>query len=204
MGKHRKSRHGLRRAVPVLIVGGLAGACSGNPNEPAPVFMKGGAPGAAATGREPAITSRPLGIAGAPPPAAMPRETRQITVERGQSIGSLAGEYHVSKQAIIAANHLEAPYKIKIGTRVTIPGAAAAPVQQAMVSSSGAATPDVIPLDDPPARPASAPPPIAPPPVATLPPPRPPAPLPPLSPAPVAVSPPPPAPPPHPAPAPVA
>jgi murein DD-endopeptidase MepM/ murein hydrolase activator NlpD len=184
--------------------GGLMAACSGIPSEPAPVFMKGGAPGVAATGPGPAIAGRAPAVAGSLPATAMPRETRQVTVQRGQSVGSLAGEYHVSKQAIIAANHLEAPYKIKIGTRVTIPGAAAAPVQQAMVSSSGAATPDVIPLDDPPARRASAPPPIAPPPVATLPPPRPPAPLPPLSPAPVAVSPPPPAPPPHPAPAPVA
>ena len=204
MGKQTKSRRGWRNAVAIVMSGGLMAACSGIPSEPAPVFMKGGAPGVAATGPGPAIAGRAPAVAGSLPATAMPRETRQVTVQRGQSVGSLAGEYHVSKQAIIAANHLEAPYKIKIGTRVTIPGAAAAPVQQAMVSSSGAATPDVIPLDDPPARRASAPPPIAPPPVATLPPPRPPAPLPPLSPAPVAVSPPPPAPPPHPAPAPVA
>jgi LysM repeat protein len=143
-------------------------------------------------------------------PIAMPRETRQITVQRGQSIGSLAGEYHVSKQAIIAANHLEAPYKIKIGTRLVIPGAAAPAVQQAMAppTGSGAPTPDVIPLDDPPAPRASAPPPpVVSPPVA-LSPPRAgtPAPLPPPAPAPVAALPPPtpPSPPPQPALAPVA
>jgi murein DD-endopeptidase MepM/ murein hydrolase activator NlpD len=204
MGKYRMSRRGMRGAVAVVLLGGLAAACSGSPGEPAPVFMKGGAPGVAATGMAPAVVGRPLTVAGPQPAVAMPGETRQITVQRGQSVGSLAGEYHVSKQAIIAANHLEAPYKIKIGTRVTIPGAAAPSGQQAMVSASGAPTPDVIPLDDPPARRASAPPPVAPPPIAPLPPPRAPAPLPPPSPAPIAALPPPPAPPPRPAPAPMA
>jgi len=205
MGKYRISRRGMGGAVAVVLLGGLAAACSGIPNEPAPVFMKGGAPGMAATGMAPAIVGRPPTVAGPLAVTAMPGETRQITVQRGQSVGSLAGEYRVSKQAIIAANHLEAPYKIKIGARVTIPGAAAPSGQQAMVAASGAPAPDVIPLDDPPARRASAPPPIAPPPVATLPPPRPSAPLPPASPAPVAASsPPPPAPQPYPAPAPMA
>src|SRR5207302_1123477 len=149
MGKDRMSRRDPRGAVAVMIVSGVAAACSAIPNDPAPVFMKGGAPGVAATG------AGPLGSAGVQPGAAMPRETRQITVQRGQSVGSLAGEYHVSKQAIIAANHIEAPYKIKIGTRLVIPGAAAPALQQAMVPPSASATPDMIPLDDPPAPRAS-------------------------------------------------
>jgi murein DD-endopeptidase MepM/ murein hydrolase activator NlpD len=209
MGKHgisrRISRRGTRGAVAVVMVGGLAVACSGIPADPAPVFMKGGTPGLAAAGPGPAIAARPSGTIGPQPAAAMPHETRQITVQRGQSIGSLAGEYHVSKQAIIAANHLEAPYKIKIGSRLVIPGAAAPAVQQAMAppSASATATPDMIPLDDPPAPRASTPPPVAPPPAMTLSPPRPSAPPPP---APVAALPPPtpPSPPPQPAPAPVA
>ena len=90
MAKHRMSRRGPRGAVAVMIVSGVAAACSAIPNEPAPVFMKGGAPGVAATGPGPALVSRPLGTAGAQPGAAMPRETRQITVQRGQSVGSLA------------------------------------------------------------------------------------------------------------------
>src|SRR5712675_1003928 len=122
MGKQMKSRRGFRDAVAIVMLGGLMAACSGIPSEPAPVFMKGGAPGVAATGPGPAIAGRAPAVAGSLPATAMPRETRQVTVQRGQSVGSLAGEYHVSKQAIIAANHLEAPYKIKIGTRVTIPG----------------------------------------------------------------------------------
>ncbi|TMJ62733.1 MAG: M23 family metallopeptidase [Alphaproteobacteria bacterium] len=197
MAKNRIGRHGLHGAVAVVTVCGLAVACSGIPADPAPVFMKGGAPGIAAAGPEPAfpvsrqITSMPR------PAAAMPRETRQVTVQRGMSVGSLAGEYHVSKQAIIAANHLEPPYKIKLGFRLIIPGTAASPVQQAMVP---APTPDVIPLDDPPAPRASAPLPVAPPPAATLSAPRPPAPLPPPAPV-AALRPPSPAPQPAPAPA---
>src|SRR5207248_11355143 len=121
MGKDRMSRRGPRGAVAVMIVSGVAAACSAIPNEPAPVFMKGGAPAVAATGPGPAIVSRPLGTAGAQPGAAMPRETRQNTVQRGQSVGSLAGEYHVSKASVIAANHLEAPYQIKNGIRLILP-----------------------------------------------------------------------------------
>src|SRR3979490_3005929 len=138
MRKQTKSRRGWRNAVAIVMSSGLMVACSGIPSEPAPVFRKGGAPGVAAPGSAPAIAGRAPAVAGSLPATAMLRETRQVTGQRGQSVGSLGGEYHVSKQAIIAANPLEAPYKIKIGTRVTIPGAAA-PVQQAMVSSSGAA-----------------------------------------------------------------
>jgi len=107
----------------------------------------------------------------------MPRQERQVTVERGQSLGKLAVQYHVSRQAIIAANHLEAPeYKIKIGSRLTIPGAAAPLQQQAMAVPPPAAgpSPDVIPLDDPPASHTSAAPPrpepVPPPRAAALPP----------------------------------
>src|SRR4029077_8894107 len=102
MGKYRMSRRGMRGAVAVVLLGGVAAACSAIPNEPAPVFMKGGAPGVAATGMGPAVAGRRPTVAGPQPAAAMPGETRQISVQRGQSVGSLAGEYHVSKQAIIA------------------------------------------------------------------------------------------------------
>jgi murein DD-endopeptidase MepM/ murein hydrolase activator NlpD len=103
---------------------------------------------------------------------------RQITVERGQSLGRIAVQYHVSKQAIIAANHLEAPdYKVKIGSHLTIPGAGG-PIQQAMAPppATGGPSSDVIPLDDPPMpRTAAAPPPRSepggPPPRATVSPP---------------------------------
>ena len=227
MGNQGMGRHGLCRVAAIALLSSIAAACSSIPDEPAPVFMKGGMPGVAESGPGPAFTGPrpgiggpPPGISGPPPSVAMPRADRQVTVERGQSLGKLAVQYHVSKQAIIAANHLEPPdYKVKIGSRLTIPGAAA-PVQQAMVpgpASSGPG-PDVIPLDDPPMPRASAPPPppaMPPPAAAALPPPRPvgvaPPGLPPTPPAPVTSLPPPrpvgvppPGPPPQPAPPPVA
>src|SRR5947208_14628242 len=41
------------------------------------------------------------------------RESRQIVVEEGQSISRIAIKYRLPKAAIIAANRLEPPYKIK-------------------------------------------------------------------------------------------
>jgi murein DD-endopeptidase MepM/ murein hydrolase activator NlpD len=186
MGNQGMGRHGLCRVAAIALLSSIAAACSSIPDEPAPVFMKGGmprvaesGPGPAFAGPRPGIGEPPPGIGGPPPSAPMPRADRQITVERGQSLGKLAVQYHVAKQAIIAANHLEPPdYKVKIGSRLTIPGAAA-PVQQAMVlgAASSGPDPDVIPLDDPPMPRASAappPPPAMPPPTAAaLPPPRP-------------------------------
>ena len=183
MGKNRISGRGLFGAAAVFVLGGLAAACGG-PDEPAPVFMKGGTPAVADAGAAPSILaprpsmSRPQpsmagpppGIAGPPPSAAPVQPPRQITVERGMQVGKLAVQYHVSKQAIIAANHLEPPdYKVKIGTRLSIPGGAAPATQQAMASPppSSGSNPNVIPLDEPPAsrRAAASPPkPAAPPP----------------------------------------
>jgi murein DD-endopeptidase MepM/ murein hydrolase activator NlpD len=157
MGKSTIRRRGLLRAGCVLVLTGLLAACAEVGDGPAPVFMKGGGPGIAAGGE-----MGPPGRPGAGPP-----ETRTITVERGQSLGRIAEAYHVPKQAIIAANHLTPPYQLKTGAHLLIPGAAPAPVQQAMIpatvgppmsgSPSASAAPansDVIPLDEPQARPA--------------------------------------------------
>ena len=52
------------------------------------------------------------------------RAGKRIVVRPGQSVGYLAGEYGVSKRAIIEANHLTPPeYKIEIGKELVIPGA---------------------------------------------------------------------------------
>jgi murein DD-endopeptidase MepM/ murein hydrolase activator NlpD len=190
MGNYRTGRHGLGRAALIALLGGIAAtACSSIPDEPAPVFMKGGMPGVAdaAAAPGPGMAGPRPRIGGPPMSAAMPRADRQIpdrqipdrqipdrqipdrqipdrqiTVERGQSLGKIAVQYHVPKQAIIAANHLEAPeYKVKIGSKLTIPGGAA-PVQQAMAPRSAGPSPDVIPLDDLPAPHTSAAPPPAP------------------------------------------
>jgi len=129
MGKTNEESARLAYAVAIVMSGGLMAACSGFRANPRRLFHERRCAGVAATGPGPAIAVGAPAVAGSLP-ATRCRARRGRSRATGQSIGSLAGEYHVSKQAIIAANHLEAPYKIKIGTRVTIPGAAAAPVQQ--------------------------------------------------------------------------
>src|ERR1700680_2331346 len=160
MGESTICRHGLCRVAAVLVLSGLLAACAEVGDAPARVFMRGGGPGIAGEG-EAALPGRP----GAGPP-----EARTITVERGQSLGRIAEAYHVPKQAIIAANHLTPPYKLKPGALLLLPGARPAPAQQAMIPATAApptpgpgpasaayASPDVIPLDEPPPQPAPAP-----------------------------------------------
>jgi LysM repeat protein len=72
-------------------------------------------------------------------------EARQIVVEEGQSISRIAAKYRAPEAAIIEANHLTPPYKLKVGQRLVMPGPkeATAPV---VVASRA---PEPIPLDDP-------------------------------------------------------
>jgi murein DD-endopeptidase MepM/ murein hydrolase activator NlpD len=160
MGESTICRHGLCRAAAVLVLSGLLAACAEVGDGPAPVFMKGGGPGITGEGE--------AGLPGRP--GAGPAEARTITVERGQSLGRIAEANHVPKQAIIAANHLTPPYKLKTGAHLLIPGAVPPPIQQAMMPATAApptpgpgpasaahASPDVIPLDEPPPQPAPAP-----------------------------------------------
>src|SRR5438128_7918175 len=160
MGESTICRRCLCRAAVVLGLSGLLASCAEVGDGPAPVFMKGGGPGIVGEGgmRMPGRS------------AAGPAEARTITIERGQSLGRIAEAHHVPKRAIIAANHLTPPYKLKTGAHLLIPGAAPAPVQQAMITATAAppisgsasalaehASPDMIPLDEPPPQPALAP-----------------------------------------------
>jgi murein DD-endopeptidase MepM/ murein hydrolase activator NlpD len=157
MGKWKLGRHGISRAAPAIALALLVAACGGGSSTPAPVVLKGAAPGIA----EAAPTR---------PPAAMPRAGIQhIVVEHGQSLSSVARAYHVTEQAIIAANHLAPPYKIEAGEHLVIPGTAAAARQPPPSAGASAAPvaqtsqthppPEIIPLDGPaPAKPVSPPP----------------------------------------------
>ena len=49
------------------------------------------------------------------------RASRYIIVQPGQSVTRIAQAYHVPAQAIIAANHLTPPYKLKVGGRLEVP-----------------------------------------------------------------------------------
>src|SRR5438067_5858013 len=96
---------------------------------------------------------------------------RRIVVQPGQQLGRIADAYHVPKRAIIAANHLEPPYKLAAGQKLLIPGAAparemaaAAPVVASPApapsaptatsapppgAAAGRPSPDIIPPDGP-------------------------------------------------------
>jgi LysM repeat protein len=75
----------------------------------------------------PSLVGSPPPVASAAPARSLRRpataHTRTITVQAGQSLGRLAQAYHVSKQAIVAANQLQAPYELKTGARLVIPAA---------------------------------------------------------------------------------
>jgi murein DD-endopeptidase MepM/ murein hydrolase activator NlpD len=169
-----EAKLGWRCAAPtaaaVLLAALLAG-CGGGP--PAPV-INGEASGM--------IGEPPIAASMLPPPArpaapVPPRDSAQIVVQPGQSVGRLAEQYHVPVRDIIAANHLPPPYKIEIGQRLLIPGAAergSSPERMAAVPAvpsppaddrlaprtAERSAPEIIPLDGPP--PAAAMTPIAP------------------------------------------
>jgi len=142
-------------AASLLLACGVLVACADGPIRPAPVFLNGAGPGTAAT-RSAAKPTIP--------------ETRFVIVGPGQSVGGIAEANHVSKQAVIAANHLSPPFKLKIGQALKIPVAAAATTvarsktlaasptapqhptvlaAQSAVRGKRVASEELIPLDDP-------------------------------------------------------
>ena len=147
----KPGHHGTTFAL-ILACSGLA-ACSDEPIRPAPVFLNGG-PGMSATRSAAAKPATP--------------DSRFVIVGPGQSLGGIAEANHVPKQAIIAANHLSPPYKLKNGQMLRLPVSVTASVssrdkaagnepmrsRHATVladtrSSKHVAPEEVIPLDDP-------------------------------------------------------
>ncbi|HEV8680508.1 MAG TPA: LysM peptidoglycan-binding domain-containing protein [Stellaceae bacterium] len=84
---------------------------------------------------------------GAAAPSAVARRTREIVVEAGRSVGGIAAEYKVPKSAIIEANRLEPPYKLKTGQKLLVPGAAEPPPIEVVAASP---PPAIAPADGPP------------------------------------------------------
>ena len=97
-------------------------------------------------------------------PGHPPGRSLRITVKPGQSLGRIAEYYHVPTRAIIAANQLQPPYELKVGSQLVIPGAAAntaavkpqheattaastKTVHATKAKSAPASEPEVIPLD---------------------------------------------------------
>src|SRR5215469_10321081 len=96
----RRRQNGV--AVALLLIGGVVVSCTDGPNRPAPVFLNG-------------ATTKPAAAKPTTP------DTRFVIVGPGQSLGGIAEANHVPKQAIIAANRLSPPYKLKSGQVLRIP-----------------------------------------------------------------------------------
>jgi LysM repeat protein len=95
--------------ITLAVVCSMLTACTEFWSGPAPVFVNLGAGSAG---------SRPVVKRTTP-------DIRFVTVRPGQSLGGIAEANHVSTPAVIAANRLSPPYKLKIGQRLAIPAAMA-------------------------------------------------------------------------------
>lgn len=104
-GRHYGTTFALILACSALV------ACADEPIRPAPVFLNGG-PGMNATRSSAAKPATP--------------DSRFVVVSPGHSLGGIAEANHVPKQAIIAANHLSPPYKLKVGQMLRLPVSVAA------------------------------------------------------------------------------
>jgi LysM repeat protein len=132
----------LRAAVAIAAIGFVAGC-----EAPTLTALNGDAPDVAAPGSD---TQKQASVA--------TPEARQIVVEPGQSVSRIAAKYHMPRRAIIAANDLTPPYKIKIGQHLRIPDAGGPPPAPAV---AGSPLPEIIALDRPALPGSTAPPPTA-------------------------------------------
>ena len=131
----------IARAVTIAFLAGLVGACADQNSGPAPVYLKSGAPAPASASALPP----------SPPPS-----PRYVTVQEGQSVDRIAHRYHVPVSAIVAANGLKPPYKLRPGARLLLPNMGPPPpVRQAAEYSrpSPPQTAAAAPTPLPPQRP---------------------------------------------------
>lgn len=63
--------------------------------------------------------------------ANIPGSSRNYVVQTGDSVNSLSRKFNVPVNAIVTANHLQAPYYLKKGTRIVIPSQQTASVKPA-------------------------------------------------------------------------
>jgi LysM repeat protein len=131
----------MLRVAAALAAIGLVAACEA----PTSTVLNGVAPDVAAPSPD---TPEQVPVA--------EREARQIVVQAGQSLSRIAANYGMPQRAIIAANDLTPPYKIKIGQQLLIPSAGGPPPAPAVVGSPPS---EVISVDRPALPESTAPPP---------------------------------------------
>src|SRR5579862_4369199 len=144
MGGWTQVQNRMIRAATALAALGFVAACEA----PAPTASNGDKPDVAASSPD-------------TPKQAPVAEARHIVVAAGQSLSRIAVRYGTPQRAIIAANDLTPPYKLKIGQELLIPnadGPAPAPAE------AGTPAPEIIPLDRPAVAESTAPPPTTAPP----------------------------------------
>src|SRR6266699_7001006 len=96
--------------VAVLLGGSFLLACSKGHQETEPVRLPAQMIG---NGESSAVPQARIGNGAT--------KTRYVVVQRGYSVARIARAHRVSKKAIISANHLSAPYRLKPGERLKVP-----------------------------------------------------------------------------------
>src|SRR5260370_765907 len=122
MGEQRVGRHGIVRAAAVIAFAGLVAACASGSPEPAPVILKGGAPGyAGAAAGIPAPARRRPGAGSRTPPsasAAAPRPQpgpRPASAARAESAGPAPALPHGGHFPWPVRGHVLAGYGVAAG-----------------------------------------------------------------------------------------
>ncbi len=112
MGKIRVGGCGGASGAWAAALALMVSACAPRPDGPAPV------------------------ISGA---ASAPTEPERVKVRPGQTLSGIAHDYHVPMRIIAEANHLVPPYRIEVGSTLTIPQPAAAPPSVSLPTPAAAA-----------------------------------------------------------------
>ncbi|MFZ4827748.1 MAG: LysM peptidoglycan-binding domain-containing protein [Phototrophicaceae bacterium] len=88
------------------------------------------------SGSAPVATATPASTNATPAPTAVPSSGVTHTVQRGETLGSIARQYGTTFSAIATANNLANPNLIYVGQQLTIPGATAPTTSPTAVPTS--------------------------------------------------------------------
>ena len=142
MPEQRNRLRSIGAAVVVLSVSGLVTSCTDPTTQPAQQVSQVS---------DSAILPKDAGsLVTRGPVVQPPSKPNYIVVARGQSLSQIAHSHRVTPAALAAANNLQPPYKLNIGSRLILPNLGPPPIQQANVSN---AAPAPSPLPTPPPLP---------------------------------------------------
>ena len=141
MQDRRNRWRGITAVLIALFAAGLATGCADQATQ---VSQANDSP----------VSSKGTGLAVTGVPAPPPSKPHDLVVEHGQSLNGIAHFHHVTPAALAAANHLQPPYKLKVGSRLVLPDTGPPPLQEVNAASAPHATP--LPPSTPPSAPAAA------------------------------------------------